>query len=191
MDSKRFAAEIFLLALEQVTALRIEFDWLDDEIMTTTTQLDRICCQGVLHRKLYRKFLRERKCAFNILVVLSRSRHKVSITVWIGTITATATASVGVIITTPGGSGREGTLGTKHCVYGALSSRAAFSAHDVLRTDTVPINLCDTHVCSGDFPDHTITSPVRDAFKQMMHISGIDETIHGQHVRFVLDLYQR
>ena len=117
MDSKRFAAEIFLLALEQVTALRIEFDWLDDEIMTTTTQLDRICCQGVLHRKLYRKFLRERKCAFGIFV-MTRSRHKVSITatVWIGTITATA--SVVVNITTLGGSGKEGTLKSTTPQYG-------------------------------------------------------------------------
>ena len=48
----------------QATALRIEFDWLDDEITTTTSQLDRICRQGVLHGKLYRKVLRERKCAF-------------------------------------------------------------------------------------------------------------------------------
>ena len=97
---------------EQVTALRIEFDWLDDEVTTTTTQLDRICRQGVLHGKLYRKVLRERKCAFGSFVIMFRSLHKVSITatVWIGTITATATASVRVIITTLGGSGREGTL---------------------------------------------------------------------------------
>ena len=55
---------MFVAEPEQVTALRVEFDWLDDEITTTTTQLDRICRQGVLHRKLYRKVLRERKCAF-------------------------------------------------------------------------------------------------------------------------------
>ena len=93
---------MFVAPPEQVTALlRIEFDWLDDEITTTTTQLDRICRQGVLHGKLYRKVLSERKCAFGSFVLIFRSRHKVSITV---------TAPVGIIITTLGASGREGTL---------------------------------------------------------------------------------